>query len=252
MKKKIIGILVCMLSIIIALSATSATNVQTTQYVNEYNDLEPNLSTPANSLGFITIKIVAKVSEVHDPYNLLNGKINVNDKITGKYIYDSGIPDSDPDPRHGLYLYTSSTFGMELEAGGFIFKTNPNNVNFGFEILNDIGYDIFFVGSGENLQLSNGMLVDTIIWQLIDTTQTALSSDALLTTAPVLSDWDYNELSIDGYEPSSYNFFGIKANVTKATKSKSRDAYFASQPILNWLLEHFANMFQILRQLMKL
>jgi hypothetical protein len=251
MKNKIIGILVCMLLIVTALSATSAMNVQTIQDMNENNDLEPYLSTPANP-GIITIKIVGKITEVDDPYNLLGGAIQVNDKINGKYIYESGQPDSDPDPNHGIYLYSSSTFGMDLKAGGLEFKTNPNNVIFGFEIFNDIGYDIFFVASAENLQLSNGMLVESIIWQLVDTTQTALSNDALLTTAPVLSDWEYNQLSIDGYEPSYHNYFVIKANVTKATKSRPRNVYFTSQPILNWLLEHFANMFPILRQLMKL
>jgi len=240
-----------MLLIATALSATGAMNIQTTQDMNENNDLEPNISTPANP-GIITIKIVAQVQGVDDTYNLLGGAIKVGDKITGKYIYESGQPDSDPDPSHGFYVYTSSTFGMDLKAGGLEFKTNPNNVIFGFEIFNDVGCDAFTVGSAENLQLSNGMLVDSIVWQLFDTAQTALSSDALLTTAPVLSDWDYNSLTIYGSEPSSYHSFGIFANVNKVTKIRSRDVYSSMQPILTWLFEHFANMFPILRHLMKL
>ena len=254
MKKKIIGILVCMLLIVTALSTTSATNVQTIQDMNENNDLEPYLSTSANP-GIITIKIVGKITEIADPYNLLGGAIQVNDKITGKYIYESGQPDLHPeDPTYGYYVYTSSTFGMELKTGGFEFKTNPSNVEFGFIIYNDEPYihDEYIVISEENLPLSNGLLVDSLYWGLGDSTNTALTSDALPTTAPVLSDWEYNQIDMLGFHPTSGNPFLLRGTITKATKSRPRNVYSTSQPILNWLLEHFANMFPILRQLIKL
>ncbi len=258
MKMKIIGILVCMLLIITALSATGVTNVQTIQYVNENKDLEPYLSTPANSPGIITIKIVAKVEEIHDPYNLLGGAIQVGDTITGKYTYESGQPDSDPDPTLGIYEYTSSTFGVEFKAGGLVFKTNPGNVVFEISIGNDHPYwydiyDHYLIYSQNNLQLSNGMLVKNIYWSLSDSTCTALSSDALPTTAPILSDWESNLLYINGDDPvDPLKNYNIGANVTEATKSRARDVYFISQPILNWFFEHFANMFPMLRHLLGL
>jgi len=254
MKNKIIGILVCMLLIATALSATGAMNIQTTQDMNENNDLEPNISTPANP-GIITIKIVGKITEVDDPNNLLGGAIQVNDKITGKYIYESGQPDLYPDdPIYGEYQYTSSTFGMELNTGGFEFRTNPSNVQFGFGIYNDEPYlhDEYIVVSEENLPLSNGLIVDDFWWILVDPTCTALTSDALPTTAPVLSDWEYNQIGMIGFHPTSGNPFVFSATITKATKSRARDVHSGMQPILTWLFEHFANMFPILRHLMKL
>ena len=258
MKKKIIGILLFTLLIAaILIPVTITANTQTKQYLNEYNDLETYSNTPTDFPGLITIKIVAKVKDILDQYNLLGGAIQVDDTINGKYIYDSGTPDSEPDPHVGIYEYTSSIFGIEIKAGGFVFKTNPSHVIFGFEILNNFyqNWDGYILCSGENLQLSNGMIVDSIQWQLFDPTGNALSSDALPSTAPVLSDWDQmsNNLFIigwDSFNPSKS--YTIDATVTKVTKSRTRDVYFTSQPILNWVLERFQNLFPILRYLMKL
>jgi len=255
MEKKIVGIFICMLLIATALPATGIMNIKTTWFINENKYLESNPNNPANSPDVITIKIVAKVTNVDDPDNLLGGAIKVNDKITGKYIYDSGTPDTDPDSHIGLYLHTSSTFGVELKAGGFVFKTNPSHVIFLIEIANDHYniMDCYCIYSDDNLQLSNGIIVDRIQWGLLDSTHTALSNDALPTTAPDLSDWDINSLEIQGWDPQNPSkSYEIDATVTKATKSKARDVHFIIQPILLWLLEHFPNMFPILRHLMKL
>ena len=260
MKKKIIGIFLCIILIVASLSATGSTNVQTTRYTKENNNLETYPSTPTDSLSIITIKIVAKVIDVADPYNLLDSKIKVNDSMTGKYIYDSEIADPIPDPHMGLYMYNSSSFGIEINAGRFAFKTNSSAVNFGIIIRNDYFLihdyiDQYIVYSINNLPLSNGMEIQEIVWQLEDPTCTALSSDALPTTVPVLLNWEQSDfgLMISGYNPSDQNkTFLIQANVTKVTKSRTRNVYSNSQTILNWLLEHFANLFPILRHLMKL
>jgi len=255
MKKKIIGIFVCVLMIAPTLSATGAMNFQTIKLVNDNNYSQPNQNNPTTSPSLITIKIVAKVILVDDSYNLLSGVIKVNDTIRGKYTYDSGIPDSEPNNSNiGLYDFTSSSCGIELTAGGLVFKTNPSDVDFHIGIFNDGSYgDEYIVYSGKNLQLSNGMLVDDIMLVLIDSSSTAFSSDALPVTAPVLEDFDYyNALRIHGYNPSSGYSFVILMNVTKATKSKAKDAYFTTQPGLVWFLERFPNVFPILRHLLKL
>ena len=257
MMKKILGILVCTLLIITALSATGAINVHNSGNIWENNDLDPFQSIPTKSPGIITIKIDAQVTSVYDPNNNLGGAIQVNDSITGKYTYDSGTPDSDPDPNIGHYGYNSSTFGIELEAGGFVFETDPSNVDFRISIIDNISYtnwDLYSVSSFNNSQLSNGLLVNEIGWALINTTGNALSSDALPNTAPVLSDWDQNLLLIYGSSPSNpYDMYMIGANVTKVTtsKSKSRDIHFTSHPILIWLLERFPNLYPILKHILK-
>jgi len=248
MKKKIFCILFCTLLIITTLSAIGTTNVQTSEEVKENNYLEPYPSIPANSPDIITIKIVAKVLEVNDPDNLLDGTIKVNDTITGKYTYDSGATDINPDPTQGEYWYNSSPCGVEVEAGGFVFKTDPNNVDFIFYIFNDciIPYypgDLYGFDSLNNSNLSNGLQVRYFYWALYDNSGTAISSDTLPTTAPVLSKWNQSTagygLHIDGHDPSLEDFFAIEADVIKATRSRARDVHFITQPILQWLFERF-------------
>ena len=256
MYKKIIGILVMMLLITTAISATGSTNIQTLKCLKENYELEPNPGIPVDSNGNIAIKIVGEVTDVDDSYNLLGGAINVGDKITGKYIYDSTTPDSEPDPTMGWYWHTSSPYGMVLETGGFVFETDPNNVDFLMAIFDNNYYyngDLYAPVSYNNLPLSNGMQVAIMYWFLIDGTNNALSGDALPTTAPVLSDWTENYLNIRGYDPSNpYNSFSITGTVTKATLSKSieRDVCFTMQPNFIWLFERFPNLLPVLRQLL--
>lgn len=212
MRKKIIGMVICTLMITTVLPMAGAANVQS-----------PNML----ASGFIGIKLVAKVYSVDDPNNLLGGAIKVNDTITGKYVYDPGIPDSNPNPSHGIYQFTSSTCRFEVKAGGFDFKTNPSDVAFNIDTFDNYitGWDEISVLSTNNLQLSNGMLVTVIQWDLVDGNGTAIDSDALPTTAPVLEDWpSSNVLFLIGKNPSDpTKIYGILAHVTRATKSIAID-----------------------------
>ncbi len=259
MYKKIIGIFVMTLLITTALSATGTTNIETLKNVVKNKELEPYPCNPMDSNGNIAIKIVAEVTDVYDPDNLLGGAINVGDKIKGKYIYDSGTVDSFGGyPDIGFYEHYSAPYGIELEAGGFVFETDPNDVDFLIAIFDNEYYyyngDLYGAISYNNLPLSDGINIDIIYWILIDHTYNAVSSDALPTTAPVLSDWAENELHIDGYESSSYHQFDITAKVTKATLSRSqeRDVYLSMPPILIWLFERVPNAFPLIRQLLGL
>jgi hypothetical protein len=258
MKTKFVGIFICMLLITTALSATGATNVQTLRYIMENNKFESFTSTPIDSSNNVAIKIVGEITDVYDEYNLLGGAIQIGDEISGKYIYDSATPDSNPDPQIGEYGHTSSPYGFELESGGFVFKTDPNNVDFGILIFDNMYYylgDLYGVFSYNNLPLSNGIPVHSIALGLFDSTGNAISSDVLPDTAPVLSDWEESFLMIYGSSPyNPYEMYIITGNVTKITlnRSKTRDLYVPTNPVLIWLIERFPNVFLILRQLLGL
>jgi hypothetical protein len=154
----------------------------------------------------ITIAITGQVTGVEDQYGHLENKIHVGDSITGTYIYDS-IASGPP------YDYYSNPCGISLYAGGFNFKTDQNNVHLHISVINNdlLGYDGYSMTSYNNLSLSNGALVESINWQLEDTTGTALSSDALPLTAPDLSRWNSNLLRI-----THDRDFTIDATVTSA------------------------------------
>jgi hypothetical protein len=170
----------------------------------------------------IKIGLTAQVSYIDDPYNLLDNGVNQGDWITGFYIYDSETPDSDSSVYHGSYRHTTTPYGMLLAIGNLTFQTDPIHVNFGIGITNnyyDEPWDYYTVTSYNNLQLNNGVLVDRLHWQLDDYPGTALSSDALPLTAPDLSKWQSNNLSIFGgmypFPPDgSKTLFQINGTVT--------------------------------------
>lgn len=239
MRNKIVCISVCMLLITTALPVIGAVNSQTDWSVKEKNYYEPDQNTPANP-GLIGIRFFAKVYEVDDPNNLLGGVIAVNDVITGKYVYDTGISDSYPDDiSWGYYDFTSSSCGIEVKAGGLTFKTNPNDIDYYIHILNnypDFG-DGYSIWSESNLQLSNGMVADTIVFGLRAKDATAIDSDALPATAPVLADWpDDKDVSLYGYDPNNpSNDFRITANITIVIKNNKIDTYDAEGNLVTFI-----------------
>jgi hypothetical protein len=163
----------------------------------------------------ITIQIEGVVDSVRDEGNYLEGKIKPGNIITGFYTYESTTPDSNPIPQVADYLHHAVPCGISLTVGGFDFKTDPANVDFLVEIINDYTsgglQDNYGLISYNNLPLSNGVSVDSIYWRITDLSATALSSTELLTIAPVLDDWQTNILNISGYRT-----FGIWGHVTSA------------------------------------
>jgi len=188
------------------------------------------LCVPSCYGGLVIVQFTAEVTEFSDPYRVLEGKVNLADLITGVYIYDSSAPDLDPWAGAGRYEYYAPPAGITLTAGGFVFMTDPANANFAIEIRNwgpevpcQLVWcrDTFVLASMNNLPLSNGVLVDSIVFGLIDNWITALASDALLTEAPTLDDWETHFVEIRGYVPppaprGTPKFFYISGDLTSA------------------------------------
>lgn len=164
----------------------------------------------------ICIDITAKVESVFDQSGVLAGVISEGDVITGRYVYDSTTADTNSLPTVGDYFHTTTPFGITLDAGGFIFRTDPNNVNFLIEIVNDHGNppsDNYLLRSYNNIFDLGSSTNNHISWQLDDPTLTALSSEALPTVPPVLADWQ----SVFGLTIESFSDgFFIRSHVTAA------------------------------------
>jgi len=132
--------------------------------------------------------------------------------FTGTYTYESSTDDSGG----GHYVH-NAPYGINLSMGGYKFKTVPNHVGqFVISILDNYApygniHDDYWVKSYENLPLSDGTVIDSINWTLLDGSCTALSSSDLPVTAPVLSDWNMNDLRIYGPE----DVFLIRGTVTQ-------------------------------------
>ena len=164
----------------------------------------------------ICIAITAEVAYVDDYGDILDGAINVDDVITGVYVYESTTPDTNSASTVGDYWHTTAPFGITLNAGGLIFSTDPNNVEFLVEIVNDHGSpmarDNYLLRSYSNIFDVGSNIETHIAWQLDDPTTTALSSQTLPTLPPVLTDWQ----SIFGLTIDSESEFFIRAHVTTA------------------------------------
>jgi len=150
----------------------------------------------------VPIAINAEVTSVWGNFDSLEGRINVGDLITGVYIYDSSTPDSRPvDDQVGIYEHYTPPAGITLTVGGFVFMTDPDNVEFIVKIRNDASivgalYDFYEFRSENNLPLPNGFTVNYIELQLRGHSASALLSDALPTSAPVLDDWETGDWNL--------------------------------------------------------
>ncbi len=201
--------------------------IKTSDNYNNTSGLS-NLAQGVSSMD-ITVYFTAQVAFVDDINNLLEGRINEGDIITGKYTYKSTTPDSNPSPTVGDYWHNASPYGIEVNAGGFLFSTDPKNVNFLVEVTKDNnGYpwDSYLLRSYTNLPLSNGVFVDHIAWQLDDPTGTALSSDSLPTGPPVLTNWQsYFGFELTGSEPNfPYSHYFLRAHVIDVNVVTSVDS----------------------------
>ncbi len=128
-------------------------------------------------------------------------------------------------------------FGITLEVNGFLFRTDPGDVDFLVEICNDHNdnHDAYLLRSYNNLFDISVPLGDPsftwsrdnhIHWQLYDSSHTALASTAgtaLPTMPPVLSDWpspyrlDISSQQIFGDTQSFYILADVNSVVLSPT-----------------------------------
>jgi hypothetical protein len=165
--------------------------------------------------AIITIAIEGVVDYAYDPYAFLGVDIELGDLITGTYTYDTDTPDSSPIEDYAAYWYYDAPGSISLSVRGVEFKTDPASVNYRIAISD--GYqsrDRYSVRSINNLPLLSGIAVDEVYWVLEDSRQTAISSDALPTKAPILDDWLFNRVMING--PDRGPSFSITGHLTSA------------------------------------
>lgn len=175
--------------------------------------------------GLVPIAVTAEITEVADTYGILENRINVGDIITGVYIYDLSAPDLEPWEGAGRYEHHTPPAGITLTAGGFVFMTDPDNVDFTFSIDHDqpptaggLPPDAYYLTSESNLPLSNSASVRVIRLVLYDYSRSAISSDQLPTAPPVLDDWEGRYIYIGGSigGGATYESFRIRGDLTSA------------------------------------
>ena len=127
------------------------------------------------------------ISSVDNRGFQLDASIAAGTPFQGYYVFDTTAVDSSADPTVGMYQFTGSTFGVVVKVGNYVFRTNPQHVNFLMSVVNRTT-DGYLLRSYNNV-CSRPVSVDHISWQLDDQTGTVLSNDLLPTTPPTLSQW---------------------------------------------------------------
>jgi len=167
----------------------------------------------------ITFDFTGDVTLVEDPLGVFNGKVSVGDPFVGEYTFDSTAVDISPLPTVGDYFFTSPPNGIRVSVGGLTFQTDPTDVQFFMEMVNNHTgpvIDAYGVQSFKNVTQSLcPPVVDNIAWGLQDTTLTALSSEALLLTPPNLSAFQQNLFNISNNFQPSYLIRGIVRTISE-------------------------------------
>ena len=148
----------------------------------------------------IMISFTGTVTQMDDRSNLLYGNVKVGTPLTGEYTYRLPTKDTNTDQTVGDYPHDRNAFGITVNVGGFVFKTDPKNVNFLVELVNR-DTDHYLLRSYNNLPLSDTIPIKHISWQLDDETGNALSNDSLKSAPipPILQNWkDPYGLTITG------------------------------------------------------
>jgi hypothetical protein len=163
------------------------------------------------------IVFVARVDNVYDPGEALRDTIHVDDFLRGTMTYDINAADSDARPDVGRYEHHHPPYGILIEAGPFVFQTDPKRVDFSIVVSKAQGVpprNSYVVTSANNLPLQNGAAVSRISWELVDDSLTALNSATLPAIPPDLDKWQSEfGLTLEGRSPVE---FIIRAHVIEA------------------------------------
>jgi hypothetical protein len=102
----------------------------------------------------------------------------------------------------------TAPYGVSVTIGAHTFRTDPQNVSFLLELVNDyFDLDNYVFHSYAN-QNTDGATVEIISFQLDDPTHTALANTSLIATAPDLTRWQqFFGLDITGYTSDGTRFF---------------------------------------------
>jgi hypothetical protein len=132
--------------------------------------------------------IEGTITSVSDSSFVLDGSITNGTPFQGYYVFDTSAANSNGDPTVGDYRFSTSAAGIVVKAGNYVFRTNPQHVDFLIELVNRPGSDSYLLRSYNNV-CSQPLLVDHIAWQLDDSSGTALADVALPEAPPTLANF---------------------------------------------------------------
>jgi hypothetical protein len=136
----------------------------------------------------VTFAFEADVRSVTDFHNIIpGGTIHAGDVFSGTYTFESTTLDKDPVSDTGLYVDNAPPSGITFTLGGFLFGSDPAQVDSRVIVFNGLINDKYTYLSKTNRIISPLLYTTHIGFTLDDATGQAFNSDALLLTPPDLS-----------------------------------------------------------------
>ena len=115
--------------------------------------------------------------------------ITIGTPFTGSYTFSLSRPDENPLVEVGDYWHNTSPYGLSVSIGSRTFTSDPSNVQFLLELINNyLGLDNYVFHSYSNLA-TNGHSIHIMSLQLDDPTQSALTDTTPTAAAPDLARW---------------------------------------------------------------
>jgi hypothetical protein len=175
------------------------------------------LVTPPCLAANITVEVTARVSSIYDPGNVLGGQIRIGQEGSGRYSYDTSVPDSlqysswqASYPQSASQLsatFTLVPFTVESDAGSPYWWASVDV----YDYQPNMGAsDYVRVISGPPKPLP-GIDSSQLMFQFADYNGSVLSSDALPATAPNLQSFPWSQGYFSGSRGSDY--FEIRADM---------------------------------------
>jgi hypothetical protein len=127
----------------------------------------------------------------------LAGSFAIDDPITGQYTFDTEAADQSPEnPNLGRYIFSVSSFEMSIGTYDLI---NVGDGDIGVEdnFEDQDAYRAVSFAAGDPIV---SLEPQVIALQLMDSTQTVFSSDALPVDPPDPQDFDSREITIDFFD----------------------------------------------------
>jgi len=180
------------------------------------------LAAPTTHAAIVTIAIEGNVTWVDDQGGLLDGQISTGTAMTGSYTYDTSIAPNYIGDFTTIYVFTDPPCRMILNINSIIFQTNPSNPELELALTDNAfpdGEDGYVLSSAQNQSVMGNIGVESMSWQLVDDSGTALSNRELLLSAPNLEAWpSRNVFQITSDKiGENYDRFFIHLEVTSAT-----------------------------------
>jgi hypothetical protein len=161
------------------------------------------LTVTSAAAASVTFQFAGVVTAVQDELAVLDGSVGVGTPFSGFYTFESTSADINPEANLGGYVFPAPPGAFRVVVGNYTFETQPGQ-SYSLQVANSHpldGRDRYSVGAGPIGVLGPidplvGMIT-TVRLGLSALPPGPLTSDQLLLSPPVLSEWAVKGLRIE-------------------------------------------------------